>query len=143
NVLARRELHDGEEEPVLVVPEVNAGASHVRHGVSDVQKVFEVLGGHVLVEGVVPGKLEGYGQHRDGEAGHPARAVALYKLAAAGERLVAVEHADVIHAEEATAEDVSAGRVLAVEPEAKGEHLVLKQLLQEVQDAISIQILLY
>src|SRR5262249_61948052 len=87
-------------------------------------------------------EFEGHRQHRDGKAGHPARAVALFKFAAAGQRLIAVEHTDVVHAQEAAAENVPAGRVLAVDPEAKAQHFALEHFPQEGSIARSRLLLL-
>jgi hypothetical protein len=50
--------------------------------------------------------------------GHPRRAVRLLEVAAGGERLGAVEDADVVEAEEAAREDVLSLGVLAVHPPA-------------------------
>lgn len=85
-MLPGRQADDVAEELVVVVPEVDVGAADVPRGVGDVDEVLEVLRGHVLA-GVVFGELEEDGQHRGGEAGHPAGAVALFELAAVGQGL--------------------------------------------------------
>src|SRR5262249_45267456 len=69
-------------------------------------------------------------------------AVALFKFTAAGQWLIAVEHTDVVHAQEAAAEDVPAAGVLAVDPEAEAQHFVLEHFLQEGDIARSRLLLL-
>ena len=128
-------MHDVVEELVLRVPEIDARAVHVRHGVGDVEKVLEEANRHVLVERLIAAELVGDAQHGEAEARHPARPVALLELAAVGQGLVAIEAADVVHAEEAAAEDVAAARVLAIHPEAEREQLVLEHRLQELEVA--------
>ena len=48
-----------------------------------------------------------------------------------GQRRAAVEHADVVEAEEAALEDVAALRVLAVHPPGEVEHQLVEDALEE------------
>ena len=52
-------------------------------------------------------------------------------LPAAGQRRAAVEHPDVVQAEEPALEDVAVVRVLAVQPPAEVPHQLLEGVLQE------------
>ena len=97
-------------ELVLLVPQADAGFADVGHGLGDVQEVLEELGGDVLVDGVVQGKLERDAHEVQAVHRHPAGAVGLVEMAAVGQRRAAVEDADVVQAEESALEDVSALR---------------------------------
>jgi len=59
---------------------------------------------------------QGQFEHVLAEHRHPGRAVGLLEPPAAGQHRTAVEHADVVQAEEAALEHVTAGRVLAIHP---------------------------
>ena len=123
------------EEFVLGVPQVDPFAVHVGHGMRDVEKVLEVFERHVLIERLVAGQFDGDREHGDAKQRHPTRAVALFEQRAVGQSLVAVETANVVHAQEAAAEHVATARVLAIDPEAEAEHLVLEHFLEEVHVA--------
>ena len=95
-------------EAVLLVPQ--AGAAERVHRVGDVDEVLEELRRHVLVGRLGLGELERHREHRRAEEGHPRRAVGLLEVAARRQRLRAIEHADVVEAEEAAGEEVVAPR---------------------------------
>jgi hypothetical protein len=104
------------EEPVLLVPQLDALVAHAAHGLGDIHEVLEELGGHVLVGGILAGQLERDAQHVEAVHAHPRRAIRLRDVATRRERGRAVEDPDVIETEEAALEDVLAFRVLAVDP---------------------------
>src|SRR5581483_3799354 len=62
--------------------------------------------------------------------------------AAGGQRSAAVEDADVVEAEEAAAEDVVAGGVLAVHPPGEIEAELLEGLSQELEVAGAVALLI-
>ena len=76
------------------------------------------------------GELEGDAEHALGEERHPRRAVGLLEAAAGRQRCAAVEHADVVEAEEAALEHVAPGRVLAVDPPGEVHEQLLERALQ-------------
>ena len=93
-------------EAVLVVPQ--AAAAQVVEGVGDEHKVLEELAGHVLVRGVaVPRQLQSDTQHAGAVEAHPRRSVGLLQISSGRQRPGTVEHAEVVHAQEAAAEDVA------------------------------------
>src|SRR5204863_6289009 len=62
---------------------------------------------------------------------HPARAVALLEIAAAGHWCAAIEHADVIQTEESALEDVFPFRILPVHPPGKGDEEFVENRFEE------------
>ena len=90
--------------------------AEVVDGVRDVDEVLEELRGHALVGRVLARQLERDGEHVQAVHAHPARAVGLFEVSPAGQRRRAIEHPDVVEAEEATMEDVAPLGVLAVHP---------------------------
>ena len=80
--------------------------------------------------GSCAGQLEGDAEHALGEERHPRRAVGLLEAAAGGQRRAAVEHADVVEAEEPALEHVATGRVLAVDPPREVDEQLLERALQ-------------
>ena len=72
-------------------------------------------------------------EHVLAEHGHPGRAVGLFQVAAGRQRGAAVEHADVVEAEEPALEQVLAVGVLAVEPPREVQHQLLEGVAQEVR----------
>ena len=100
------------------------------------------LEGHVLVDGVVGGQLDGELEHVLREEGHPGGAVRLLQVAAGGQRRAAVEDADVVEAEEAALEDVLAEPVLAVHPPGEVEQELVEGRLEEIDIGLAAQGLL-
>ena len=122
---------------VLFVPE--AGAAEGVDGIDDGDKVFEEFGGNVFVGGIVGGEFERDGEHGGAVEGHPGGAIGLFEAAsiAAGEGLGAVEHANVVEAEEAAGEEVAAGDVFAIDPPGEVEHEFVKGALEEGDVALA------
>ena len=126
-----RQLESVVEEAVLLVPELDARAADVAHGVRDVDEVLQELGRHVLVGRVVLGQLERDRQHVETEHPDPRGGVGLLEVPAGRERGRPVEHADVVEAEEAALEDVLPLGVLAVHPPGEVEQQLLEDPLEE------------
>jgi hypothetical protein len=59
---------------------------------------------------------QGHLEHVLAEHRHPGRAVRLFQPAAGGQGRAAVEHPDVVQAEESSLEHIVAGGILAVDP---------------------------
>eukprot|EP00053_Salpingoeca_punica_P018048 m.175423 g.175423 ORF g.175423 m.175423 type:complete len:782 (+) comp17347_c0_seq5:171-2516(+) len=117
-------------EARLLVPKSRLRLRSVE-GVADLHKVLEELAGNVLVRVVVLGQLEGNVEHGDAVKRHPGGAVGLLQPRARGQRLAPVKDADVIEAEESTAEDVLAVFVLAVHPPGEVQQELLKARREE------------
>ena len=71
------------------------------------------------------------GQHVERVHRHPARAVGLLEVAARRQRRAAIEHADVVEAQEAALEDVHAFGILAVHPPGEVQQQLLEDALEE------------
>ena len=118
------------EEPVLLVPQLVVVVADAVHRRGDEHEVLGELEDHVLVDGIVPGQLDGDAEHALGVERHPRRAVGLLEVAAGGQRRAAVEHADVVESEEAALEHVASRRVLAVDPPGEVHEQLLERALQ-------------
>ena len=118
------------EEPVLLVPQLIVVVADPVHRRGDEQEVLCELEHHVLVDRVVRGELERDPEHALREERHPRRAVRLLEMAAGRQRRTAVEHADVVQAEEPALEHVAPGRVLAVDPPREVDQQLLERALQ-------------
>ncbi len=88
------------------------------------------------------GELDRELQHVLAEEGHPRRAVRLLEVAAGGQRGAAVEHADVVEAEEAALEHVLAEAVLAVDPPGEVQQELVERRPEEVHVRLATQGLL-
>lgn len=122
-------------ESVFLVPK--AGAADVVDGVCDLDEVFEEFAGDVFVGGALEGEFEGDGEHGEAVEAHPCGAVGLVEVAAFGEGVGAVEDADVIEAEEASAEDVASVDVFAVYPPVEVEEEFLEGAFEEEEVALA------
>src|SRR3569832_1144205 len=89
------------KETVLFVPQLVIAVAHVLHGGADVDEVLEELGGEALVTLVLKRELERDAHHVQRIHRHPPGGVALLEHGAARQRLAAVEHGDVVEAENA------------------------------------------
>ena len=127
-------------EAILVVPHaVRPGLVDPRR---DVVEVLDELEDHLLVDRVVRGELERELQHVLAEEGHPRRAVRLFEVTSGGQRGAAVEHADVVEAEEAALEHVLAEAVLAVDPPGEVQHELVERRPEEIHVHLASQRLL-
>ena len=113
--------HEVVVKAVVLIPEPDVFAAHLRHRFGDLQEVLEELRRHVLVKRPIMREFNRHAHHREREHRHPTRSVGLLQSAAAGEGLRAIEDADVVEAEESTLEDVSAGGVLSIDPPGEVE----------------------
>ena len=127
-------------EAILLVPHAVRPGPVDRRG--DVVEVLHELEDHVLVGRVVRGELERELQHVLAEEGHPRRAVRLFEVAAGRQRGAAVEHADVVEAEEPALEHVLAEAVLAIDPPGEVQHELVERRPEEIDVHLAAQRLL-
>src|SRR5581483_6258160 len=131
-MIAAREMQNIVVEAVLVVPELDTFAAPVVHGVGDVNEVFEEFAGHAFVGGIFASELQGDHQHVQAIHSHPTRTVGLLQVASGRQRGGAVEHADVVQAQESTLEDVQAFGILAINPPGEIQQKLVKDAFEEV-----------
>src|SRR5207248_1290438 len=94
----------------------NSDSSSMIRSVRNVDEMLPELARHVFVHRILPGQFHRDRQHVERVHRHPARGVRLFELAAGRQRLVAIEHADVVEPEEPALKDVSPGGVLSIDP---------------------------
>ena len=140
---AIRQMQHVVEEFVVVVPQTDTAliAADVGHGLRDVQKVLEELGGNVLVHVVVLCELERNAHEIERVHRHPAGAVGLIDVTAGGQLTAAVEHTDIVESEKAALEDVAPLDVLAVHPPGEVEYQLVEYPLEELQIALPAALL--
>src|SRR5688572_21944294 len=90
------------------------------------EEVLEELGRDVLVNFVVPGQFERNAHKIQRIHRHPTGAIRLIDESAGRQRCTAVEHANIVQAQEAALENVPALRVLAIHPPGKIQHELWK-----------------
>ena len=137
---ARRAVAQGHlvvVETVLVVPQ--ARAAQAVHRLRDAHEVVEELRGQVLVRGLFLRQFQGHGHHGAAVEGHPGGGIRLLQALARGQRLVAVEEADVVHPQEPAREDLPPREVLAVHPPREVEEQLLERPLQEQPVAFAVR----
>ena len=100
--------------------------------------MFEEFGSNVFVGGVFGGEFESHGEHGGAEERHPRCAVGLLERLPVGQRLRAVEDADVVETEEAAGEDLLAGDVLTVDPPGKVDDAFLEDASKEKAVALAV-----
>ena len=125
---------------ILLIPQ--SGAAEMIHRVGDLNEVLKKFRRHVLVGEVDAGvavlrQFERHAQHRAAVESHPRRAVGLAERAAIGQRLRAIEDADVVEAEESTGEKILAGGILAIDPPREIQQQLLEDALEETAVALS------
>ncbi len=113
-------------EPILLVPQADTGSSHVVHRRRDVHEVLEKFAGHVLVSGILHRQLNRHRQHVQAKHRHPARAVRLIDVVPRAQRPRTVKDADIIQAQKASLEHVTARGIFAVHPPRE----IYKQLVK-------------
>ena len=99
--------------------------------------MLDELERHVLVVRIGHRQLDGDLEHVLAEQGHPGGAVGLLQIAAGRQRRAAVEHADVVEAQEAALEDVPPRAVLAVDPPGEVQQQLLEAALEPVPVALA------
>src|SRR5690349_21484501 len=97
--------------------------------------MLEELGGDVFIDWIVKGQLKGDAHEIQRIHRHPACAVGLIDEAAGGQRLAAIEDADIVEAKEAPLKQIAPLSVLAVDPPGEIEHQLVEGALQERQVA--------
>src|SRR5438094_562463 len=109
------------------------------HRVGDVEKVFPEFAGDVLIRRILARQLQGDGEEVESIHGHPARAIRLLDVSASRQRSAAIEHADVVEAQETSLENVFAFGVLAVDPPREIQQQLVKDLFEKlaIPDATS------
>ena len=75
-----------------------------------------------------------HGQHVQREHGHPTGSIGLLDVTTAHQRQRAVEHADIIEAQEPAFENVHSVGILAVHPPGEIQQQFVKHALQETRD---------
>ena len=95
--------------------------------------MIQELDDHVLVYGVAFAELERDAQHVEAKHRHPGGAIRLLDKAAGRQRPRAVEHADIVQAEEAAFEYVQSLRVFSVHPPGEIQQQLVKDPFQEIQ----------
>src|SRR5262249_6725356 len=103
------------EKPILFIPKRQLWMVLAVHGIGDVDVMFPELARQVFVNGVLVGQRQGDAKHALRKGGHPARAIGLAQEPA-GWKLVAIERADIVHAEKAALKAVLPTRVFAIDP---------------------------
>ncbi len=104
-------------EAIFFIPQ--PGTMQCVGGIDDSQVMLEEFTRHVAVGRLIHGQFEGHAQHVTTIERHPGSRVGLIEPSAVGQRLVAIENADVIQTQKATAEDVIAMQVFAIDPPGK------------------------
>src|SRR5205807_3087441 len=94
------------KELVLVIPEPDRLLSHIRHGASNMKEMVQELDGHVFIYRIASTELDRDAQHVEAKHRHPGCAIGLLDKAAGRQRPGAVEHTDIVEAEEAAFEYV-------------------------------------
>ena len=104
------------EEAVLLVPHLVGVLSDRVHGGGDPEEALDELEHELLIARILLQQGQGHFEHVLAEHRHPGRAVRLFQPPAGGQRGAAVEHPDIVQAEEAALEYVVAAGILAVHP---------------------------
>ena len=132
-VMAAVGVHDRiAVEAHIVVPQAHPVAARFQRSGQDreVQQQFLDV---VEVAGVRATELQGDLTHLDHHLGHPSGAVGLHELPPGGQWMITIEHADVVHAEEATGVKVLTQRILGVEPTGQAREQTAVGRRQEVE----------
>src|SRR5262249_24370494 len=109
------------EKAIHVIPEPDAIIAPVVHRVRDVNEVLPELAGHVFIGRIFTGKFESDGEKIECIHSHPTGAIGLLEVTPGGQWRAAIEHTDVVQAQEAALEDVHSISVLAVYPPGEVE----------------------
>src|SRR6266516_1421392 len=125
------------EKLVLLVPKPNAFATKIVHGSSDAEKMLEEFRRYILVNWIFTREFDRDPQHVEAKHSHPACAIALLKTAAVRERLVAIEHANVIKPQETALEDIVTLVIFAVHPPGESHEQLMEDRLQKCTIAVA------
>src|SRR5947209_3735646 len=105
-----------------------------------IEEMLVILDGYVFIYRVVSRQFYRDSKHIQAELGHPARTVALFQVATGGQGLVAVKHPYIVHAQEASPEDVTSIGVFTVHPPTVIEHQAMEHLSKKCQVTFAIQL---
>ncbi|HYX59139.1 MAG TPA: hypothetical protein VE888_09030, partial [Streptosporangiaceae bacterium] len=119
------------EKAVLLVPHLVGVFTERVHRGRDPEEMLDELEHEPLVGLIMLQQSQGKLEHVLAEHRHPGRAVSLLQPSAGRQRRAAVEHADVVQAEEAPLEHIAAGGILAVHPPGEVQQQLGEALLQE------------
>src|SRR5256714_3631278 len=116
---------------VFFIPETNSTAAQIVHGGGNAEEVFEELGRDVFVNVIFTRELDRDAHQIQRKHCHPTRAIALFKVAAIGERGAAIEYADVIKPKEPAFENIFAFGIFPIHPPGKGEKQFVEDRFQK------------
>ena len=116
-------------EAVLLVPQ--AHAADAVHRVGDGHEMLEEFRGDVFVRRIFDCQFQRHRKHGRAVERHPGGAVRLFEVSAGRQRLRAIEHADVVEAQEAAGKQVLPLRVLAIHPPGEIHQQLVKRPLEE------------
>src|SRR6266567_205544 len=131
HVSSARRMQHVVEKLVLLVPKPDAFATKIVHRGSDAEKVLKEFRRYTLVNWIFTREFDRDPQHVEAKHSHPACAIALLKTAAVRERLVAIEHANVIKPQETALEDIVALGIFAVHPPGETDEQLMEDRLQK------------
>src|SRR6266403_2130278 len=106
-------------EFIFFVPETNP--TQIVHSGGNAEKVFEELGCDIFVNVIFTREFDRNSHQIQRKHSHPAGAIALFKMAAIGERFIAIEDSDIIEPEESALKDIITFGIFAIHPPGKGE----------------------
>jgi len=121
--LAIRVTQDVVEEAVLLVP-------NLLHRHADVDVMLEELGREPFIGLVLFRQLQRDPHHVQAEEAHPSGAVGLFENRAAGQPLAAIDHGDVVQAEESAFENIVALAINLVHPPCEIDQQFVKTLFE-------------
>ena len=116
---------------VLLVPKTDAFATEIAHRFGDIQKVLEELCRHIFIDVVVFSEREGDAHQVQRVHPHPRRAVGLIDMPAGRQWRATIENPDIVEAKKAALEDVTAFRVLAVDPPRKVQQQLMENAFEK------------
>src|ERR1700681_4087742 len=133
-------MQDVVEELIALVPQADTAFANIAHRGGYVQEMLEELGGDVFVDVIAPRQLERNAHQVERVHGHPAGGVRLIDVTAGRQLCAAIEHPDVVEAEEPALKHVASLRVLAVHPPGEIQHQLVKHALKEFIVAMAAQL---
>src|SRR5689334_5317857 len=99
--------------------------------------MFDEFGGELVEGRILLGQLDADLEHVLAEKSHPRGAVCLFEITSGRQRSAAIEHTDVVEAEESALEYVPAVTIFAVDPPGEVEHQLAKDPRQKISVSFS------
>src|SRR5579864_8373529 len=96
------------------------------------------LEGHILIVWIGHRQFDSDFEHVLAEERHPRRPIGLLQIAACRQRRVAIEHADVVEAQEATLEYIPPEAILAIDPPGEIQEQLLEAALEPLLVALAL-----